>query len=87
MLAGLGEALAAFGADAQEGLQSGVGGWGSAAGQDGGLDPAYPGLVSEGPDYHAVAVDDDGQVVREGDAFSGGDESLDLDGFVAAAGE
>ena len=83
----MGETLSPFGADAQQGVQCGVGGWGPVAGQDGGLDPAYPGLVSEGPDHDAVAVDDDGEVVSEGDAPFGGDEGLDLDGFVAAAGE
>ncbi len=83
----LGETLSSFDTDAQEGLQSGVGGWRPVAGQDGGVDPAYPGLLSQGQDHDPVAVDDDGQVVGEGDSSAGGDESLDLDRLVASAGE
>ncbi len=83
----LGETPSSFGTDAQEGLQSGVGGWGPVAGQDGGVDPAYPGLLSQGQDHDPVAVDDDGQVVGEGDSPSGGDEGLDLDRLIASAGQ
>lgn len=45
------------------------------------------GLVGEGPDRHAVRVDDDGELVREIDALARGDESLHLHGLVPASGE
>jgi hypothetical protein len=83
----LGETLSPLGTDAHKGLQSGVGSWGPVAGQDGGVDPAHPGLVRQGQDHDPVAVDDDGQVVGEGDSPSGGDEGLDLDRLIASAGQ
>ena len=72
--------------DLLEGVEDGAYGWCQRSGGICGRHAPDGGLTVEGPAHEVVLVDDDGEVVDEGDTAAGGDEGLCFDGFVAVAG-
>jgi hypothetical protein len=69
---------------ALEGVE-GCGDWRAAvAGEIGGLDVPDAGAPEERTDHDLVGVDDDVEVISEGDAAAGGGQRLGLDGSTSS---
>jgi hypothetical protein len=73
--------------DLAQGVDRGGRGGAVRAGQVGGLHVSNAASARQRAYGDLVGVDDDVEVVRDGDAASGGDQRLGFDGLVAVSGE